>query len=116
MGLPPPEVEGHNVRNTAKSWAGMVGVSSKDICNAATWSSTCTFALHYKLDLHERGLSQREVLHYSASSTAEKTLRRHLGRRSTVPSSTVSAPDYRIPKLLKTTTKTASAKAKSRKS
>ena len=93
MGLPPPEkVKGHDVRKTATSWADMAGVPSQEICDAATWSSDCTFSKFYKLDLHHQGSSRfgRSVLHKSASSSEEKTLRCHLGR-PTVPFSTITS-------------------------
>ena len=99
MGLPEPVgVKGHQVRKQATSWADMAGVDPQKICDAATWKSECTFARHYSLDLSHKSRSDfgRKVLQKSASSSAEASLRRHLGA---VPSSIRSLPEgYTIPK------------------
>ena len=84
--LPPPTaVKGHDVRKAATSWADIAGVTPQQICNAATWSSECTFARHYKLNFHDQELSRfsRSTMQLTASSSAERTLRRRLG--STAP-------------------------------
>ena len=109
-GLPPPEkVKGHDVRKQALSWADMAGVSSKKICDAATWSSDCTFARHYKLNLRDqvRSTFGRKILHKTASSSAEKALRRHLGPTNPIGANSVSdKPKYRIPRKKKSETHT----------
>ena len=51
-GLPIPQgIKDHQTRKLATSWADLAGVDPQQICDAATWSSTCTFSRHYRLDL-----------------------------------------------------------------
>ena len=50
-GLPPPQVSGHTTRKMGTSRAWAAGASCEEICRAATWSSSLTFAQHYKLDV-----------------------------------------------------------------
>lgn len=61
MGLECPiGVRAHSTRGMASSWAWSSGVSIKDICEAAGWSSPSTFVRFYNLDiptLHARVLS-----------------------------------------------------------
>ncbi len=40
-----------SVRGVAASWAEIARVSASEVCRAATWKGTCTFAKHYRLDL-----------------------------------------------------------------
>ena len=50
--LPVPKgIKGHQTRKMATSWADLAGVDPQLICDAATWSSACTFSRHYRLDL-----------------------------------------------------------------
>ena len=73
MGLPPPgTVRGHQVRKMATTWADLAGVDPELIRQAATWSSNCTFAKHYRLDLIRQKSSDfsRRILEASALSTA----------------------------------------------
>ncbi len=41
----------HSTRGIASSWAWSSGVSISDICEAAGWSSTSTFARFYNMDV-----------------------------------------------------------------
>jgi hypothetical protein len=51
---PPTAVKAHSTRAQATSWAALMRVEPNKICEAATWSSSCTFATHYKLDLFHK--------------------------------------------------------------
>nr|XP_008107943.1 PREDICTED: inositol hexakisphosphate kinase 3 isoform X1 [Anolis carolinensis]XP_008107944.1 PREDICTED: inositol hexakisphosphate kinase 3 isoform X1 [Anolis carolinensis]XP_016848789.1 PREDICTED: inositol hexakisphosphate kinase 3 isoform X1 [Anolis carolinensis] len=48
---PPQRITAHSTRAMAASQAFLKGVPLEDICKAATWSSSLTFASHYKLDI-----------------------------------------------------------------
>ena len=48
---PPTGLKAHSVRATAATWAQFNQTSMADICKTATWSSGCTFATHYQLNL-----------------------------------------------------------------
>ena len=51
-GVRPPEVlRAHSTRGISTSWALLKGVSIQEICTAASWSSTSTFARYYNLDM-----------------------------------------------------------------
>ncbi len=41
----------HSVQGVATTWAEFARVPPEEICRAATWASSCTFARHYRLDL-----------------------------------------------------------------
>ena len=58
----PAGLVGHSTRCVATSWAALRGVSISDICAAATWSSPCTFARYYSLDVAARPLLATAVL------------------------------------------------------
>ncbi len=47
----PLHIRGHSTRAIASSWAWSRGMSIRDICVAASWSSQNTFARFYKLDV-----------------------------------------------------------------
>ncbi len=47
----PLHISGHSTRAIASSWAWSRGMSIRDICVAAGWSSQNTFARFYKLDV-----------------------------------------------------------------
>ncbi len=47
----PLHIRGHSTRAIASSWAWSRGMSIRDICVAAGWSSENTFARFYKLDV-----------------------------------------------------------------
>ncbi len=47
----PLHIRGHSTRAIASSWAWSRGMSIRDICAAAGWSSQNTFARFYKLDV-----------------------------------------------------------------
>ncbi len=47
----PGSVSCHSTRSVLTSWAAFRGVSMADICAAATWTSPCTFARFYKLNI-----------------------------------------------------------------
>ena len=48
---PPADLRAHQVRGMAATWAQFNHTNLTDICQAATWSSGCTFAKHYQLNL-----------------------------------------------------------------
>ncbi|XP_071996603.1 uncharacterized protein [Engystomops pustulosus] len=47
----PPNLKAHSTRAISASWAEKRGASLEQICRAATWASSSTFAKHYRLDL-----------------------------------------------------------------
>ncbi|XP_071994691.1 uncharacterized protein [Engystomops pustulosus] len=47
----PGDIKAHSTRAMATSWAEKRGASLDQICRAATWSSSSTFAKHYRLDI-----------------------------------------------------------------
>ncbi|XP_068121307.1 uncharacterized protein [Hyperolius riggenbachi] len=47
----PASIKAHSTRSMSTSWAERAGASIEQICRAATWSSSNTFAKHYKLDV-----------------------------------------------------------------
>jgi hypothetical protein len=51
QGLRLPAVKGHDTRKQATSWAHAAGVDPGVICEAATWSSSSTFARFYRLNV-----------------------------------------------------------------
>lgn len=52
QGFPVPEgLVAHSTRGMATSWAALKGVSLSDICAAASWSSPCTFARFYRINV-----------------------------------------------------------------
>ena len=52
QGLQPPVgLRAHSTRGLAASWALFRGVSVRDICAAASWSSPLTFVRFYMLDV-----------------------------------------------------------------
>ncbi|XP_041422215.1 uncharacterized protein LOC121394688 isoform X2 [Xenopus laevis] len=52
-GKPPPEgLRAHSTRAVGASWAWRNSASLEQICKAATWSSTHTFAKFYKVDTY----------------------------------------------------------------
>ncbi|KAK0136689.1 hypothetical protein N1851_027136 [Merluccius polli] len=52
QGLPAPSnVRCHSTRSVSTSWAALKGVSLQDICAAATWESSCTFARYYHINV-----------------------------------------------------------------
>lgn len=97
--LPVPSgVKGHQVRKQAVSMAELSGVSPQAICEAATWSSTCTFAKYYRLNVMEQARSTfgRRVLQVACPTASESAPTPGSGLRA--PS---SGGSYRIPKLKK---------------
>lgn len=50
-GLCPPKVTCHSTRSMSTSWAALRGVPLNDICAAATWASSCTFARFYRVNV-----------------------------------------------------------------
>lgn len=48
---PPQGVKAHSTRAVAASWAQFNNTSLLDICKTASWSSSCTFATYYQLNL-----------------------------------------------------------------
>ena len=77
LGLAAPQgVKAHSTRAQATSWAALVGVEPRKICEAATWSSSCTFAKHYSLDLfHRANCEFGSMILRSASSTSSSSLK-----------------------------------------
>ncbi|KAK7878584.1 hypothetical protein WMY93_030420 [Mugilogobius chulae] len=49
--LQPPKVTCHSTRGVSTSWAALKGVPLNDICAAATWASSCTFARFYRVNV-----------------------------------------------------------------
>ncbi len=43
----------HTVRCVATTWAEFARVPPNEICRAATWSGSCSFARHYRLNLNK---------------------------------------------------------------
>ena len=66
-GLPVPPVRCHSTRSVSTSWAALKGVPLTDICAAATWASSCTFARFYRVNVAAPHPVATAVL--SASST-----------------------------------------------
>ena len=63
QGFPvPARLVGHSTRSVATSWAALRGVPLGDICNAATWSSSCTFTRFYRLNVAAATSLQGAVL------------------------------------------------------
>ena len=51
-GLDPPEgIRAHSTRGASTSWAVTRGVSIQEVCMAANWASSSTFATFYRLDV-----------------------------------------------------------------
>ena len=48
---PPVGLRAHSTRGLAASWALCRGVSIQDVCSAASWASSSTFATFYSLDV-----------------------------------------------------------------
>ena len=48
---PPQALRAHSTRGMAASWALHKGVSIQEVCTAASWSSSSTFATYYNLDV-----------------------------------------------------------------
>ena len=48
---PPVRVKAHSTRGVSTSWALSRGVSIQDVCTAASWASSSTFANFYRLDV-----------------------------------------------------------------
>lgn len=51
----PCGVRGHSTRSVATSWAALRGVPLPDICAAASWASSCTFARFYRINVATHG-------------------------------------------------------------
>ena len=52
QGLPAPgNLVAHSTRSMATSWAALRGVSVAEICAAASWSTPCTFARFYRVNV-----------------------------------------------------------------
>ena len=49
--VPPVGLRAHSTRGMAASWALCRGVSIQDVCSAASWASSSTFATFYRLDV-----------------------------------------------------------------
>ena len=65
------------------SFAEMVGVSTEAICKVATWSSKCTFAKLYRLNIVAKADAEfgRRVLQVAVFSAADKgMLTKHLSK------------------------------------
>ena len=58
-GLQPPiRLKAHSTRGMATSWALCKGVSIQDVCTAASWGSSSTFANFYRLDVTAAPVAQ----------------------------------------------------------
>ena len=56
--VPPVGGRAHSTRAVAASWALCRGVSVQDVCAAASWASSSTFARFYSLDVAEAPMAQ----------------------------------------------------------
>jgi hypothetical protein len=74
LGVPPPsQVKTHSTRAQATSWAALMGVEPSKSCAAATWSSSCTFPVHYSLNLfHQADAEFGSIVLRSACRAAER--------------------------------------------
>uniref|UniRef100_UPI003AAB97E8 uncharacterized protein n=1 Tax=Centroberyx gerrardi TaxID=166262 RepID=UPI003AAB97E8 len=54
---PPPSIRAHSTRSVAASTALFGGVSVRDICTAASWSSPCPFIRFYLMDVSQGSLT-----------------------------------------------------------
>jgi len=62
-GLPVPlGIRAHSTRSVATSWAALKGVSVGEICAAASWSTPCTFAKFYRVDVTSTASVSNAVL------------------------------------------------------
>ncbi len=69
----PLHIRAHSTRAIASSWAWSRGMSIRDICVAAGWSSQNTFARFYKLDVQSLA-SQLSVSGLSCFATSRRLL------------------------------------------
>lgn len=90
---PPQGIRAHQTRHQSTSWADLAGVQPAAIMRAATWSSGCSFARHYKLDLFAKADSTfgRTVLSTAGASALAPT-----------PAQPLFPRGYRIPRRTET--------------
>ena len=70
-GFPVPEgLVAHSTRSMATSWAALKGVALADICAAASWSTPCTFARFYRINVTSTTVGAT-VLMTAAKQTSE---------------------------------------------
>lgn len=67
---PPAGLRAHSTRGLATSWALFKGVSIQEVCAAACWASTHTFARFYRLDVTAPTLGQMVLSTGSSQSMA----------------------------------------------
>ena len=60
--VPSSSIRAHSTRAIASSLADIKGVSPRDLCAAATWSSHSVFARYYRLDMASSKSISRQVL------------------------------------------------------
>lgn len=65
----PLGVRCHSTRSISTSWAALKGVLLSDICAAATWSSTNTFARYYRVNVAASGNIGTAVLSGPSTSS-----------------------------------------------
>ena len=72
-GRPEPQVTGHTTRKMGTSRAWVAGASVEDVCRAATWATSSTFAQFYKLDVMPSTFSSvsSQVLQGKQGSSSE---------------------------------------------
>ena len=67
MQIPRSNVKAHSTRAWAASLADISGVSPKDLCAAALWSSCNVFAAFYRLDLGSSSGISSQILSAAVS-------------------------------------------------
>ena len=67
--VPPEGLRAHSIRGVATSWALLQGVSTEDVCAAASWATPRTFVRFYNLDMTESS-----VAHSVLSAARRQTL------------------------------------------
>ena len=76
-GFPVPEgLVAHSTRSMATSWAALKGVAFGEICAAASWSTPCTFARFYRVNVTSDAVGAT-VLMTAAKQTSEGGSSRH---------------------------------------
>ena len=66
--IPRSSIKAHSTRAVAASLADIKGVSPRDLCTAALWSSSNVFAKFYRLDLASNKSISNQVLSQAIST------------------------------------------------
>ncbi len=81
--LPVPHgVQGHQTRKQAASIAELAGASPTDVCEMATWASTCTSAKSYRLNVAATASADfgRRVLQVAGASSSHPPMGPRTGK------------------------------------